>query len=57
MKKELMSRREAIFNECPLNSVAVFFAGDLIPSSADAHYPFVINKNFFYLTNLEEDGF
>lgn len=56
MKKELMSRREAIFNECPLNSVAVFFAGDLIPSSADAHYPFVINKNFFYLTNLEEDG-
>lgn len=51
-----MSRREAIFNECPLNSVAVFFAGDLIPSSADAHYPFVINKNFFYLTNLEEDG-
>lgn len=56
MKKELMLRREAIFNECPLNSVAVFFAGDLIPSSADAHYPFVINKNFFYLTNLEEDG-
>lgn len=51
-----MLRREAIFNECPLNSVAVFFAGDLIPSSADAHYPFVINKNFFYLTNLEEDG-
>ena len=56
MKADLLLRRETLLNECPLNSIAVFFAGDLIPSTADAHYPFVINKNFYYLTNLEEDS-
>ncbi len=56
MKKDLISRRESLLNDLPLNSIAVFFAGDLIPSTADAHYPFVINKNFYYLTNLEEDS-
>lgn len=56
MKNERTLRREKIFKSLPLNSVAVLFAGDLIPSSADAHYPFSINKNFFYLTGLKEDG-
>lgn len=56
MKQDLLLRRETLLNDLPLNSIAVFFAGDLVPSTADAHYPFVINKNFYYLTNLEEDS-
>ncbi len=56
MKTDLILRRETLLNDLPLNSIAVFFAGDLVPSTADAHYPFVINKNFYYLTNLEEDS-
>lgn len=56
MKQDLLLRRETLLNDLPLNSIAVFFAGDLVPSTADAHYPFMINKNFYYLTNLEEDS-
>lgn len=56
MKRDCIERREKLLSDLPLNSLAVFFAGELIPSSADAHYPFVINKNFYYLTHLNEDG-
>lgn len=57
MKPEtFIQRRKALTQNIPANSLALFFAGDLVPSSADGTYPFVVNRNFFYLTQCEEDG-
>lgn len=49
-------RREALFKSMETGSIAVLFAGDLIKRSADATYPFSVNRNFFYLTGLDEDS-
>lgn len=49
-------RRAKVFEAMDEGSMAVLFAGDLIKRSADATYPFSVNRNFFYLTGLDEDG-
>lgn len=51
-----VSRRQALINQLPDNSLSVLFAGDLVKRSADATYPFSVNRNFFYLTGLDEDS-
>ena len=33
-------------------SIAYVFSGDAMTRSADQHYPFQVNKNFYYLTQL-----
>ncbi len=50
------NRRNEIFKSLESDSIAVLFAGDLVKRSADATYPFSVNRNFFYLTGLDEDG-
>lgn len=50
------TRRETLFKSMDIGSIAVLFAGDLIKRSADATYPFSVNRNFFYLTGLDEDS-
>jgi Xaa-Pro aminopeptidase len=50
------TRREHVFATMDQQSCAVFFAGDLVKRSSDATYPFSVNRNFFYLTGLDEDG-
>lgn len=52
---EFSHRRKIRIDAMKDNSLAFYFAGSLIPSSADAHYPFLVNRNFFYLTGLQED--
>lgn len=37
-------------------SAAVLFGADSIPSNSDAHYPFLQNKNYYYLTGLDQSG-
>lgn len=38
----------------PENSIAIFFSGREIRKSADVMYPFFANRNYYYLTGLEE---
>lgn len=52
---EFNVRRKVRIDAMKENSLAFYFAGSLIPSSADAHYPFIVNRNFYYLTGLKED--
>jgi len=49
-------RRNEIVKSLEIGSIAVFFAGDMVKRSADATYPFSVNRNFYYLTGLDEDG-
>ena len=48
-RKELMSRLEG-------NNIVYIFSNELIRRSADDTYPFQIDKNFYYLTGLQEDN-
>ncbi len=51
-----VERRLDVLKSMDTGSIAVFFSGDLIKRSADSTYPFSVNRNFFYLTGLDEDG-
>ena len=52
---ELESRRKKLFDQMKDNSVAIFFSGVSKVASADEMLPFTINKNFFYLTNIQQE--
>lgn len=57
MKPEnLIKRRHHVLNEMQVGSLAVLFAGEKVKCSADSTYPFVVNRNFYYLTGLDEDN-
>ena len=53
---ELENRRERLFNRMKENSVALLFAGKEKICSEDELYPFNVNRNFFYLTNIKQDN-
>lgn len=52
---ELETRREKLFSLMKENSVAIFFSGISKISSEDEFLPFCINKNFFYLCEIEQE--
>ena len=52
---ELESRRKKVFDQMKDNSVAIFFSGVSKIASEDEMLPFCVNKNFFYLTNIEQE--
>jgi Xaa-Pro aminopeptidase len=54
MNSEFKSRRELLLAEMPLDSMIVLFSGKGVKRSADADYPFTVNRNFAYLTNIDE---
>jgi Xaa-Pro aminopeptidase len=54
MNNEYKQRREQCLTELPLNSMVVLFAGKGVKRSADSDYPFTVNRNFAYLTNIDE---
>ena len=57
MKREIViNRRQEAFKEHVSGSITVLFAGDLVKRSADSTYPFIVNRNFYYLTQCDEDG-
>ncbi|MDE3253573.1 MAG: aminopeptidase P N-terminal domain-containing protein, partial [Bacteroidota bacterium] len=47
-------RREALREKMPAHSVAVFFASQTRVRNNDVDYYYAQNKNFYYLTGLEE---
>lgn len=48
-----MENRQELYESLPENSLFVCFAGEIIPQSADAEYPFFASRNFVYLTGLD----
>jgi len=52
----LIKQRQKIINTLEVGSMAILFAGDLVKRSADSTYPFVVNRNFYYLTHCDEDS-
>ena len=53
--QEFDVRREKLFSLMKDNSVAVIFSGVSKIASEDEALPFVVNKNFFYLTNIKQE--
>ena len=57
MKREtIIKRRNELLKDQKKGSITVLFSGDLVKRSADSSYPFVVNRNFYYLTNCDEDS-
>ncbi len=54
MSNEVKQRRERLLADLPWNSMVILFAGKSVKRSADADYPFAVNRNFAYLTNIDE---
>ena len=46
--------RHRLYESLMPGSILVLFAGQLIRKSADADYPFYANRNFVYLTGIEQ---
>lgn len=56
MKKEVYETiRSNVMNVLPKNSVTFLFSGALIRKSSDTTYPFFANRNFYYVTGIEEE--
>ena len=56
MKEYFIKRREKFISTLPNGSIALLFSGLKKNISEDLDYPFVVNKNFYYLTGLNEDN-
>ena len=52
---DLEYRRERLFASMKENSALIVFSGVGKICSEDEQYPFQSNRNFFYLTNIEQD--
>ena len=55
-KEEYSIRRNKLFNMLDDNSVTVLFSGVGRKKSGDENYEFVPNKNFYYLTGIEQEN-
>lgn len=54
--KEIIERRNKLFEIIKENSIVILFAGVAKRYSADETFPFETNHNFYYLTNIKEEG-
>lgn len=52
--KHYIKRRQNLSTQMVPNSALVVFSGHMIKKSADAAYPFEVNRNFYYLTGIDE---
>ena len=55
-KNEYTLRRNNLFNMLDDNSVTILFSGVGRKKSGDENYEFVPNKNFYYLTGIEQEN-
>lgn len=53
--EEFAQRRQRLFSLLEPHSVAIFYSGVGKVSSADETYPFEVNRNFFYLTGIDQE--
>ena len=52
---ELATRRARLFDHLEDGSIAIIYSGVAKKCSADEDYPFEVNRNFFYLTGIEQE--
>src|SRR5690554_1673002 len=50
----LKERRNKYFNLVNEQSISVFYSGVAPHLSADSYYPFYVNKNFWYLSGINQ---
>ena len=55
-REEYTLRRNKLFNLLDDNSVTILFSGIARKKSADENFKFVPNKNFYYLTGIEQEN-
>ena len=55
-REEYTLRRNKLFNELEDNSVAIIFSGVGRKRSGDENFEFIPNKNFYYLTGIEQEN-
>ena len=55
-KEEYTLRRNKLFNLLDDNSVTIIFSGVGRKRSGDENYDFIPNKNFYYLTGIEQEN-
>ena len=48
-------RRQNYVQEVLDQSLSFFFAGHAPQKSADQHYPFEVNRNFYYLSGINQE--
>ena len=48
--------REKFINQMKEDSIGIIFSGQAVHRSADSFFPFLVNRNFFYLTGLEQEN-
>lgn len=53
---QYQQRREALSKTIAPFGCFISISNDLIVKSADSHFPFEVNKNFFYLTGINQDN-
>ncbi|MFA6675691.1 MAG: aminopeptidase P family protein [Bacilli bacterium] len=53
---DMENRREKLFAQMKENSAAVVFAGAPKIATEDEYYPFIANRHFFYLSNIEQEN-
>ena len=49
------NNREKVLNKIKDNSLLILFAGKAPKKTADENYPFTPNRNFYYLTGVDEE--
>ncbi|MEM1000332.1 MAG: aminopeptidase P N-terminal domain-containing protein [Bacteroidota bacterium] len=55
--RELFLRnREKFTRQMPPGHLAILFSSEMVTRSADYTYPFAQDKNFYYLTGLDQEG-
>lgn len=54
--KEFIKRRNNLIEKLEDNSLSIIFSGMSKTASADEDFNFLVNRNFLYLTNIEEEG-
>ena len=52
---EFAERRQKLFDQMAESSILVVFSGVAKSSSADEFYPFEVNRNFYYLTGIDQE--
>lgn len=49
-------RRSKLLEKIPCQSLIFIFSGSLKKQSEDSDYPFFVNRNFYYLSNLSQEN-
>jgi Xaa-Pro aminopeptidase len=56
-KQAIIKRREKLMKHLKPGTLALLFSGRAPYRSADAKYPFHVNRNFYYLTGIDRENF